>query len=381
MLLARVARERPSESRWADLWGDLQVAQEHGLQALPRAEIQQELCRVLLGCGQLKEAQKHLDVLEPDRQEALVLEAAREVFYSEGAPDAAAVKSAKQVLSVLPGNVAVLEEASFIDAAARLRTLGVDMPPLQLRQAPDKAALLRQALRNAPPKALRDVDGLVAVSEALGTSLERDEVLVMVADVALEASELKLAESVAIQLAAQQSRVGGHIASKLALEEPCSSESIRRSLLAYAMRFAPCDELEGQLHCWQASDAGASGNAQVWMVPEVEPDDVGQSYLHAAERPLVEFLSASKNNNDEYNGDDDEQRGNASDSDLILLSSLLALGPARQKQWAQQLQDHRTALAAGALRQGYVAGLLSTAITVSSLVLLLLGSLYCSQAM
>lgn len=205
-LLARAARARTPESRWADLWTDLQVVLEQGLRAVPVDEARQELCRALLGCGQMRAAKKHLDRLPPEKQEEVVLTTARDLFYSEGAPDAAAVKRAKEALAVLPGNRAAEEEASFIDAAAKLKALGVDMPPLQLRQAPDKAMLLRQALESAPAKSLRDVDGLVALSGALGTGLSQDQVLALVAEVALAAAEVRLAEGVAMQLASKRSR-------------------------------------------------------------------------------------------------------------------------------------------------------------------------------
>ena len=205
-LLARVARTNPGESRWSDLWADLKIAQEAGLQALPLEGLRAEMCRALLGCAQLRLVQKHLTTLPAELQEVLVLDAARDAFYSVDTPDDAAVRRAQDILKVLPESKAAVEEASFIRAAARLRALGVDMPPLQLRQSPDKGNVLRQAVAVAPAAALKDVDGFVELSKALKTGIRRTQVLTLVAEAALAAGQSRLAENVAVQLASERSR-------------------------------------------------------------------------------------------------------------------------------------------------------------------------------
>jgi hypothetical protein len=162
-----------------------------------------QFCKALLGCGLLKLANKYMDLLEASSKEQLVIGAARDAFYSEATTSENIVQKAKGILSLLPGNVAAQEEALSIDAAAHLRDLGIDMPPLQVQQTQDKAALLLHALTLAPPTALRDVDGILRLSECLQTSLSRQKVLAHLAEAALAAGDIKLAESVCLQLAAQ----------------------------------------------------------------------------------------------------------------------------------------------------------------------------------
>jgi hypothetical protein len=215
-VVARAARGRASEGRWADLWADLEAVREGGLEALPEGAMRAVVCTALLESSQPRLAEAYLPGLPPARREALVLAAARACFIApEGAAAgedigdaaaAAAAKKAKAILAALPGSPAAAEEARFVDAAQRLRALGVGLPPDALRRAPNKAQLLGQALRNAPPAALRDVDGLVALAEALGAGLGRAAVAAAVAAAALEAGDEQLAEKLALQLAREGTR-------------------------------------------------------------------------------------------------------------------------------------------------------------------------------
>ena len=140
------------------------------------------------------------------------------------------------------------------------------------------------------------------------------------------------------------------MAARVALEEPCSSEGIRRRLLAYAMHFAPSDELDGQLHCWQASDAGAAGDAQVWSVPEGDPSVFGLDYLKVLQSTL-EF-SLFKGN------------GSAEDS-LLSVCCLLSLEIDGQLKWAQRVQQQQGSMSSLALRQAHVVSIVAAAVTVS----------------
>ncbi|KAH7618770.1 putative MAG2-interacting protein 2 [Nannochloris sp. 'desiccata'] len=356
-LLARVARAQPAESRWVDLWADLRTAQSSGLQALPIEDIRAEMCRALLRCGQLRPAQKHLAALENTvLKEELVLDAARDAVYSEENPDDATVRRALDVLKTLPDSKAALEEASFIHAAAKLRALGIEMPPLQLRQQPDKATLIQKAIATAPLKALKDIEGLLELSKSLKTGLKKAAVLSLIAEAALALGQPRLAEDVAMQLAYEGSREGWQIAARVAMEEPCSSESERRRLLAYAMRFASAEELEGQLHCWQASDSGAAGDSEIWSIPEHTGslstskdtasgrDIVTTPYMQPLKEALDTILLIGS--------------GSAEDG-LLACSCLHTLGVEGQKQWAASVQMQRVGLDPAALRQAYIVGIAS----------------------
>lgn len=361
-LLARVARANPAESRWVDLWADLKTAQSSGLQALPLEDIRAEMCRALLRCGQLRPAQKHLAALENILlKEELVLDAARDAVYSEANLDDATVRRALNVLKTLPDSKAAVEEASFIHAAAKLGALGIDMPPLQLRQQPDKATLLEKAIAAAPIKALKDVEGLLELSKSLKTGLKKARVLSLIAEAALVLGQPQLAEDVVKQLANEGSSEGWKIAARVAMEEPCSSETERRRLLAYAMRFASEGELEGQLHCWQASDSGAAGDSEIWSIPEQTGslstnkdtssggDIVTASYMQPLKEALDTLLLVGSS---------------SAEDGLLAFSCLSTLGIKGQTQWAKNVQMQRVGLDSAALRQAYIVGIASASMLV-----------------
>jgi hypothetical protein len=354
-LLARIARAKPAESRWLDLWTDLKTAQLSGLQALPLEDVRAEMCRALLRCGQLRPAQKHLAALENALlREELVLDAARDAVYSEENPDDATVRRALDVLKTLPDSKAAVEEASFIHAAAKLRALGIEMPPLQLRQQPDKATLLGKAIAAAPLKALKDIDGLLELSKSLKTGLKKAQVLSLIAEAALILGHPRLAEDVVKQLAYEGSSEGWQIAARVAMEEPCSSEAERRRLLAYAMRFAPAGELDGQLHCWQASDAGAAGDSEVWSILDQTDassaaDIVDASYIQPLKDALDTLLLV----------------GSSSAEDRLLAWSCLnTLGVSGLKQWVESVEMQRGGLDPAALRQVYIVSIAAASMQI-----------------
>ena len=142
---------------------------------------------------------------------------------------------------------------------------------------------------------------------------------------------------------------GWPVAARVALEVPCSSERVRRRLLAYAMHYAPAEELDGQLHCWKASDAGASGQPEVWNAPDGNTSIAETSYAASLDDSLEVYLAKDIV---------------SSDDALCALSSLVALGPEAQLQWAHRIHLHRADMSSAALRQAYIVGITAASITV-----------------
>lgn len=114
------------------------------------------------------------------------------------------------------------------------------------------------------------------------------------------------------------------------------------------MQYAPAEELDGQLHCWKASDAGAAGQPEVWTAPDGSGEQ--PPYVATLQAALEAYLN--KNNA-------------SSDDALLAMSSLVALGPEAQLQWAKRVQEHRSMLGPAALRQAYIVGITAASITVS----------------
>lgn len=97
-LLWNFSRRQPprSDSEWMVLWRDLCTLQEKAFPFLEKEYLLEELCRGLLQAGKYSLANNYLAgtgsmYLPPEKAEAVVLETAREFFYSAPSLDSSAV--------------------------------------------------------------------------------------------------------------------------------------------------------------------------------------------------------------------------------------------------------------------------------------------------
>lgn len=270
LLVAKFVRSEGSERAWKKFVVEVHQMRDVAFSYLPRKKVDAMLCKALLSGGHTKLARTSMEGLDEREQQDLILTAAHDLLYSVNTIDDAVVQQAKSILSILPENVITQNEMTLIDAMARLKSLGVEIPPLQLHQASfqERRGIFQQALHNAMSGGIThdsmfDIDDMVGLSVALQTGLSMNNVLVMIAESAFEAGDGMLAEMATLRLEDLQAPEGHAIAERVAMNCVCDEE-VRRSLLAYALRFAPAEDLSRRLMNWKAADEALYSVPNIW---------------------------------------------------------------------------------------------------------------------
>uniref|UniRef100_A0A2P2JRB4 Uncharacterized protein MANES_01G037200 n=1 Tax=Rhizophora mucronata TaxID=61149 RepID=A0A2P2JRB4_RHIMU len=175
LILSKFVRRSPgrSDNDWANMWQDMQCIQEKAFPFLDPEYMLMEFCRGLLKAGKFSLARNYLKgtssvALSPVKAENLVIQAAREYFFSASSLSCSEIWKAKECLSLFPSSRNVKAEADIVDAlTVKLPDLGVNLLPMQFRQIKDPMEIVKMAIANQAGAYLH-VDELIDVANLLG---------------------------------------------------------------------------------------------------------------------------------------------------------------------------------------------------------------------
>ncbi|KAI5405491.1 MAG2-interacting protein 2 isoform X1 [Lathyrus oleraceus] len=265
LILSKFIRRQPgrSDSEWASMWRDMQYLREKTFPFLDLEYILIEFCRGLLKAGKFSLARNYLKgtssvSLASEKAENLVIQAAREYFFSASSISCSEVWKAKECLNLYPSSANVKAEADIIDAlTVKLPNLGVNILPMQFRQIKDPMEIVKMAITN-PTGAYFHVEELVEVARLLGLR-SADDVSAVEEAIAREAAvsgDLQLASDLCLVLARK-----GHgniwdlcaaIARGPALEN--MEVDSRKQLLGFALSHCDEESIGELLHAWKDLD-------------------------------------------------------------------------------------------------------------------------------
>jgi hypothetical protein len=106
--------------------------------------------RTLLHAGRAPLAAAHLARLPPERAEALVVAAAREILDSAPALDAPAVSEARRCLELAPQSDLAAAELALVSALGQLQRQGLALLPAEVRQMGDRLLVVDRLLAARP---------------------------------------------------------------------------------------------------------------------------------------------------------------------------------------------------------------------------------------
>ncbi|KAJ8770618.1 hypothetical protein K2173_021265 [Erythroxylum novogranatense] len=265
LILSKFARRQQgrSDNDWANLWQDIQCIREKAFPFLDPEYMLMEFCRGLLKAGKFSLARNYLKgtssvALASDKAENLVIQAAREYFFSASTLSCPEIWKAKECLSLFPSSRNVKTEADLIDALTiKLPNLGVTLLPLQFRQIKDPMEMVKMVI-TSQAGAYLPVDEIMEVAQLLGLSSSDDICTVQeaIAREAAVAGDLQLAFDLCLTLARK-----GHgliwdlcaaIARGPALEN--MDLSSRKQLLGFALSHCDEESIGELLHAWKDLD-------------------------------------------------------------------------------------------------------------------------------
>lgn len=252
-----------SDNDWANLWHDLLSLQEKAFPFLDLEYVLIEFCRGLLKAGKFSLARNYLKgtgsvALAADKAENLVIQAAREYFFSASSLDSQEIWKAKECLNILPGNRNVRAEIDIINAVTvKLPNLGVSILPVQFRQMKDPMEIIKIAI-TSQAGAYLNVDELIEVAKLLGLN-SQDEISAVQEAIAREAAvagDLQLAFDLCFLLAKKGHGSVWDLCAALARGPALENMDIssRKHLLGFSLSHCDEESIGELLHAWKDLD-------------------------------------------------------------------------------------------------------------------------------
>ncbi|KAH9716688.1 MAG2-interacting protein 2 [Citrus sinensis] len=282
LILSKFVRRQPgrSDNDWANMWHDMQCLQEKAFPFLDLEYMLTEFCRGLLKAGKFSLAWNYLKgtssvALAPDKAENLVIQAAREYFFSASSLSCAEIWKAKECLNLLPSSRNVKAEADIIDAiTVKLVNLGVTLLPMQFRQIKDPMEVIKMAI-TSPGGAYLHVDELIDVAKLLGLSSPEDISAIeeAIAREAAVAGDLQLAFDLCLVLAKKGHGLIWDLCAAIARGPALENMDInsRKQLLGFALSHCDPESIGELLHAWKELDMQSQGDTLMMLTGTNSP--------------------------------------------------------------------------------------------------------------
>ncbi|WJX34291.1 hypothetical protein P8452_22417 [Trifolium repens] len=265
LILSKFIRRQPgrSDSEWASMWRDMQYLREKAFPFLDLEYILIEFCRGLLKAGKFSLARNYLKgtssvSLASEKAENLVIQAAREYFFSASSLSCSEIWKAKECLNLYPSSGNVKAEADIIDAlTVKLPNLGVNVLPMQFRQIKDPMEIVKMAITNQTG-AYFHVDELIEVARLLGLR-SADDVSAVEEAIAREAAvsgDLQLAFDLCLVLARKGHGNIWDLCAAIARGPALDNMDVdsRKQLLGFALSHCDEESIGELLHAWKDLD-------------------------------------------------------------------------------------------------------------------------------
>ncbi|XP_073099912.1 MAG2-interacting protein 2 [Elaeis guineensis] len=265
LILSKFGRRQPSRSDndWANMWRDMQCFQEKAFPFLDLEYMLTEFIRGLLKAGKFSLARNYLKgtgsiALTTEKAENLVIQAAREYFFSASSLSCNEIWKAKECLSLFPNSRSVKAEADIIDALTiRLPNLGVILLPVQFRQIRNPMEIINMVI-SSQTGAYLNVEELIEIGKLLGLSSQDDIAAVeeAVAREAAIAGDLQLAFDLCLVLAKKGHGPIWDLCAAIARGPHLDNmdTNSRKQLLGFALSHCDEESIGELLNAWKEVD-------------------------------------------------------------------------------------------------------------------------------
>ncbi|XP_020191610.1 MAG2-interacting protein 2 [Aegilops tauschii subsp. strangulata] len=265
LILSKFGRRQPvrSDNEWANMWRDLKLFQEKAFPFLDSEYMLAEFIRGLLKAGKFSLARNYLGgtsavSLSTEKAENLVIQAAREYFFSASTLSCNEIWKARECLNLLPNSKNVQVETDIIDAlTVRLPYLGVTILPVQFRQVKDPMEIIRMVITSQTGAYLH-FEEIIDVAKLLGLRSE-EEIAAVEEAIAREAvvnGDLQLAFDLCLNLTKKGHGEVWDLCAAIARGPQLDNldTSTREKLLGFSLSHCDEESVGELLNAWKELD-------------------------------------------------------------------------------------------------------------------------------
>ncbi|KAJ6848160.1 MAG2-interacting protein 2 isoform X1 [Iris pallida] len=245
------------------MWRDMQCFQEKAFPFLDTEFMLIEFCRGLLKAGKFSLARNYLKgtgsvALSTEKAEYLVIQAAREYFFSASSLSCLEIWKARECLSLFPNSKNVQAEADIIEAlTTRLPNLGVTLLPVQFRQIRNPMEIINMVI-SSHGGAYLNVEELIDIAKLLGLS-SLDDIAAVEEAIAREAAvagDLQLAFDLCLVLAKKGHGSVWDLCAAIARGPQLDNMDTgsRKKLLGFALSYCDDESISELFQAWKDFD-------------------------------------------------------------------------------------------------------------------------------
>ncbi|KAK7350965.1 hypothetical protein VNO77_10060 [Canavalia gladiata] len=363
LILSKFVRRQPSrsDSEWASMWRDMQYLREKAFPFLDLEYILTEFCRGLLKAGKFSLARNYLKgtssvALASEKAEHLVIQAAREYFFSASSLSCSEIWKARECLNLYPSSGNVKAEADIIDAlTVKLPKLGVNILPMQFRQIKNPMEIVKMAITNQTG-AYFHVDELIEVAKLLGLR-SADDISAVEEAIAREAAvsgDLQFAFDLCLGLARKGHGYIWDLCAALARGPALENMDVdsRKQLLGFALSHCDEESISELLHAWK--DLDMQGQCEILMMSTgTNPSKFSVQGSSVSSLPKKSSQNILDRNGrfqefDDTSADNQDVHLEKARDILSIVAKALAIGD--QTDWASGLTENGKVLSFAALQ-------------------------------
>ncbi|KAK9127953.1 hypothetical protein Syun_016750 [Stephania yunnanensis] len=362
LILSKFGRRQPSRSDndWANMWRDMQLFQEKAFPFLDLEYMLTEFCRGLLKSGKFSLARNYLKGtgtinLAMEKAENLVIQAAREYFFSASSLACSEIWKAKECLNIFPNSRNVKAEADVIDALTnKLPNVGVTLLPVQYRQIKDPMEIINMVIKSQTG-AYVNVDELIEIAQLLGLSSQEDIAAVQeaVAREAADTGDFQLAFDLCLVLAKKGHGPIWDLCAAIARGPNLDNIDIssRKQLLGFALSHCDEESISELLHAWKDLDVQSQCETLMKSTGSTPPNfSIEGSSLISLPRQGVQELANLSDRSDAVEGMDNDDELHIGKVKNILCAVAKDLSVKNESNWESLLRENGKILSFAALQ-------------------------------
>ncbi|KAK9153532.1 hypothetical protein Sjap_001012 [Stephania japonica] len=352
LILSKFGRRQPSRSDndWANMWRDMQLFQEKAFPFLDLEYMLTEFCRGLLKSGKFSLARNYLKGtgtinLAMEKAENLVIQAAREYFFSASSLACSEIWKAKECLNIFPNSRNVKAEADVIDALTnKLPNLGVTLLPVQYRQIKDPMEIINMVIKSQTG-AYVNVDELIEIAQLLGLSSPEDIAAVQeaVAREAVDTGDFQLAFDLCLVLAKKGHGPIWDLCAAIARGPNLDNIDIssRKQLLGFALSYCDEESISELLHAWKDLDVQSQCETLMMSTGSTPPNfSIEGSSLISLPAQGVQELANLSDRSDAVEGMDNDEELHFGKVKNILSAVAKDLSVKNESNWESLLREN-----------------------------------------
>ena len=251
------------DAAFTDAATDLEAVRRALAPELDAAAVAADAAAAALAAARWRAGRALLAALPSDRAEVVALACARTHLAAAHSLDDDAVAAAQQCLALAGDGADVAADRAALAALRRVADFGVDVSPASCFGAADRMDAV-VAVIECWPGAPRAPDAVLDLSSRLGLAGRDGDVLLALADAALDTGDGEAAAELVDRLARMPHPPAWRVAAVLA---PSTHDDVRRAALtAFALAHAPeGDDLLAVMHAWDEATGRlvSSGEAEL----------------------------------------------------------------------------------------------------------------------